>query len=1543
MKRISFYTILFAITTIALFSFSSIDETFIERLKSKLTEFNQRYPEERVYLQFDKTWYKPGEDIWFKAYLVNGSNLTPSSISTVLYVELVDPRGTVIKKAELFVEEGTTHGDFALDASIAGGLYTMRAFTRWMQNFPEENYFTKEVTVQKVITPRLLLTLDFEKKAYGKNDVVIAQLEARSLKDEPLSEADIKAKLKLGGIEVQSNTFKTDARGKAAISFQLPNDLNITDGLLQLVLSLDGVEESISRSIPIVLNKIRLRFFPEGGDIIAGARVRIGLEAMNEFGKGADVAGIIVDESGQTVSAFESYHMGMGAFELKPEHGHQYSAKITRPQGIAEAYPLPTIKKEGLALSIETRHDTTLIAHVFSSAPTQAFLVGHVHGVVHIAQKLQLPVGWTETRLDTHSVPVGILTFTLFTGDGVEACERLAFIGGQKTLRITMTTNQKEYLPGEKTEVLIKTTTHEGQPVAANLSVAVVDDQLISLADDKQDNMLSWLLMSNELKGKIEEPSFYFNPDEPKARQALDHLLMIRGWRRFTWQQVFTANQPLTYLPENDRDLNGLVLNARGNNQKAEVVLMELNNRKRLAKVRANKNGQFLFRNIDASTPMFLLTRKPNTIEVNGARSTSVLSQNGYYYDSRDERAYWINPVLELNDQVNADTIRSFMPFQGGEVEIDMSADVSQLLEVVVTGYGISREKKALGYSTTTIVNEMPPTLLTNMAIESMLNGRVAGVRISQSGQPGTGANIQIRGISSLSNRAEPLWVIDGVPVSGSLNDNFSVGSQLTPGNISSVSVLKAAEATALFGSRAANGVILVETKTRADHSNFNYVLKKPKYSVLAINPRTYTVAREFYTEASKEKDSRTNFKSTVFWKHTVVTDKHGEAKIQFSNSDAVSTFRITAEGFNGNGLIGRKETTYHTLLPFTLDARMPNYLGFEDTLLIPIRIANNTKTKLSGKLTIQIPKQLRSTSELKRTVEVEPNQTITIPIAIMPTGISGSFPISIDLEGNRHRDNLKQMIDVHPIGFPVRVSYSGKNLNNTITVPIRDVEKGSIQGGLVFVTDVLEDLFTGAEAMLREPHGCFEQVSSSTFPNILALQFLRKTGRSNAAIETKALHLIQQGYKMLKGYEIKSGGFEWFGHPPAHEALTAFGLIEFHEMQKVFSGVDPDMIARTKNWLLNRRKGDGTFLQDRGKYGFSAAPEAVSNAYLVYALSETGVAGIMPEYQHSLQEATATQDMYLAALMANAALNYNQVEDFTILKKMFSKAVANQGLGALKINSSITHSYGNSLTNETMALWALALMKESTPDYKLITDCLEFIGTKKSFGMYGSTQATYLTLKAITAYHTLVQGARSDGAVAVSVNQGNKETQTFTQSMRDNLVFQDLANQLKVGNNTIDFAFQNTTEALPFSLNLTWNTKTPSSNASCKLKIETTLQQKEVKLNETVRFSVLLTNTSDTGVPMSMAVVGIPAGLSLQPWQLKELKEKEVFDFYEIMGDKLVLYYRELGPAQIKEINLDLKADLPGSFLSTASCAYLYYASEYKYWTEGTKLHVMQ
>ena len=92
----------------------------------------------------------------------------------------------------------------------------------------------------------------------------------------------------------------------------------------------------------------------------------------------------------------------------------------------------------------------------------------------------------------------------------------------------------------------------------------------------------------------------------------------------------------------------------------------------------------------------------------------------------------------------------------------------------------------------------------------------------------------------------------------------------------------------------------------------------------------------------------------------------------------------------------------------------------------------------------------------------------------------------------------------------------------------------------------------------------------------------------------------------------------------------------------------------------------------------------------------------------------------------------------------------------------------------------------------------------------------------------------------------------------------------------------------------------------------------------------------------MTVAVLGIPAGLSAQPWQLKELQEKGVFDFYEIMNGNLVLYYREMAPGGQQTINLDLKAEIPGSYVGAASSAYLYYTNEYKHWVKGNSVTVL-
>jgi hypothetical protein len=510
--------------------------------------------------------------------------------------------------------------------------------------------------------------------------------------------------------------------------------------------------------------------------------------------------------------------------------------------------------------------------------------------------------------------------------------------------------------------------------------------------------------------------------------------------------------------------------------------------------------------------------------------------------------------------------------------------------------------------------------------------------------------------------------------------------------------------------------------------------------------------------------------------------------------------------------------------------------------------------------LSVAIPQQLRALSETELVVNVDAMQTKTYWVKIIPQGMEGKFPVAIRLASDGFNDEIKHNIEVHPVGFPVKLSFSAKDAEKNINFTIQDMEVGSLKSEVVAFTDVLTDLFSGAESILSAPHGCFEQVSSSTFPNIFALQFLQQSEQVRPEVEKTALSYITNGYKQLMAYEIAGGGFEWFGHPPAHEGLTAYGLIEFFEMKKVYNGVDEAMVKRTRDYLLNRRHGDGTFMQNEGKYGFSGASAHVTNAYLVYALTETGTTTLEAEYTHSLQEAWKSRDMYRMALMANASFSLGKKEDYEKLVRYFKEQSEAVPFERLKVDHSIVRSYGNSLTNETVSLWALALLKAEMKDLELINTCVQFITSKRSYGMFGSTQATTLALKVLTVYSQYIRTARDNGAIQVSVNDILAATKTYTKDSRDKIVIENLAQYMKTGANRLQVKFNDTKSTLPYSVNVQWNTRTPVSNRDCKIALKTMLAQQKLRVNNTVRMTTVLQNTTLEGIPMTIALVGIPA-----------------------------------------------------------------------------------
>ena len=184
-----------------------------------------------------------------------------------------------------------------------------------------------------------------------------------------------------------------------------------------------------------------------------------------------------------------------------------------------------------------------------------------------------------------------------------------------------------------------------------------------------------------------------------------------------------------------------------------------------------------------------------------------------------------------LNVPSSAKTLRvSFVGMQTQEVAIKpnlrvvLKSDAEVLDEVVVTAMGIKRSEKALGYSATSVNSERITETRTS-DIMSSLSGKIAGVQISNtSSDPGASNSVIIRGVSSLSGSNQPLYVVDGVPLNNSavystdgLNSGYDFGNganAVNPDDVESMTILKGAAATALYGSRAASGVVMITTKT---------------------------------------------------------------------------------------------------------------------------------------------------------------------------------------------------------------------------------------------------------------------------------------------------------------------------------------------------------------------------------------------------------------------------------------------------------------------------------------------------------------------------------------------------------------------------------------------------------------------------------------------------------------------------------------------------------------------------------------------------------
>jgi hypothetical protein len=325
------------------------------------------------------------------------------------------------------------------------------------------------------------------------------------------------------------------------------------------------------------------------------------------------------------------------------------------------------------------------------------------------------------------------------------------------------------------------------------------------------------------------------------------------------------------------------------------------------------------------------------------------------------------------------------------------------------------------------------------------------------------------------------------------------------------------------------------------------------------------------------------------------------------------------------------------------------------------------------------------------------------------------------------------------------------------------------------------------------------------------------------------------------------------------------------------------------------------------------------------------------------LGEAQKSKDAYRQALLAGASFNLKRPEEGQKLLRELTAEVQGKGVEKLTMDHSIVRSGGKSLQVETASLIVLALLKSPQPDLAALQKLTGFLVGSRCYGGFGSTQATILALQAITGFARYSKRTDEAGTIQVYLNDKLVGTKGYEKGTRGEITIPALEQYMQPGNQQFRVVFAGTKEPLPYSLDASWSAYTPSASTDCKVDLETGLSGSTVGVGKTLRLTTTLKNRTSQGQPMTVALVGIPSGLSPQPWQLKELQERGVFDFYEVRKNYVVFYYRQLAPKAVHTVHLDLKAEVPGRYEAPASTAYLYYTSEHKDWEGGEKVEVFQ
>jgi hypothetical protein len=865
--------------------------TVLSNFGRNIADFNELFPQEKVYLHFDNTGYFRGETIWFKAYVVRADNDSLTDLSHVLYVELVSPGGDVLETHKLHIEDGQADGCIKLDKLLESGFYEVRAYTRYMTNWDAAGIFSRVFPIFNA----------------------------------PKKEGDY-SKMK-----IEEHSFR----------YRLPN-----------------YREGDSAKV----EKMNVKFYPEGGTLVEGLEQRVAFEATDAAGAHVDAECALLDAKGDTLARVRTLREGRGVF-TRPASCQGGTFILRDSLGKAWRFALPQEAYSGCVMRLDVDDGGAYRLKITRNAEYAGSLLGLTlthNGNVMSFERLKMDGGAVSLTLPRRKLPAGVSELTLFDTDGDIVADRLLFAppDSSKAAESIGVRTANEYLtPCGKAELELST-----RPESTfSLSVRDAATQTNGYAG----NAATWLLLTSDLKGFIENPSYYFEADDAEHRRAADLLMMVQGWRRYDWRQMagkapFYKREPL----EDKMYLDGRLHRYKKKNDVGNVQLTAtLYNRKGQSmdgSTTTDENGYYTFSLPDCAGEwtMFLNTKK------NGEDTKYFVGINRHFSPMR--LAFTASatklfsakkPRLMLKEVDMSDKLEKIMKNNyvmptltvkakkkswtdnaraGWENEArgryhaclyyncdDAAEEIADRGEVMPLFYewlarrnpffcgnvmaaGPSSDNTAISNSQGQNTSSDAKSNVGHVATESMGNGEIKDV---------VDREVVIDGMPETYKNRYVAWVINNVFVNDMMRDGYYdvPPNTLSLDDVKSIYISEDPNEVNHFKPAFANerhffknklAVILypVTVMVYTYHSGFWNVMGLRRTHFQGFDePAVYEMPD--YSVLPPAKD----YRRTLYWNPNVTTDKGGRAKVEFYNNSSCRQIVVSAEGItpDGKALVG--------------------------------------------------------------------------------------------------------------------------------------------------------------------------------------------------------------------------------------------------------------------------------------------------------------------------------------------------------------------------------------------------------------------------------------------------------------------------------------------------------------------------------------------------------------------------------------------------------------------------------------------------------------